>query len=1272
MVFSKYYYFFILLIFSSFSFSQEKFSIALNWSDKSFHSDSTKLIQLPTCDGVSFDGYKPIYSKFLSNTNLISVNHLFTVTHYIPLTDKELKYINKYQLTISDSIISKTLVRNNRNNPTIIFTLYPYFLNNGIPVKIVSGEITITPFASSEMKNTFVSPVKRNVTNNSKLSSGDWFKLYISETGVYRLDYKYLTSNLGISLPISFNSLHIYGNGLGQLPELNSLNKTDDLKKNSIKIIDRNSNGNFDSDDYLEFFAKGPKSVTYSSSIFQENVNIYSDYSCYFLKVGVEAIQPLVKFNSIETYTAESDEFDFFFTHEVEDTSIMYGGQRWYGEVFDDVLSHEFRINLPSIPSSNIKLNLSLASNSRESGNLLKTYANSALVSSTSLPKSSIDFVRYEFTNSLNLNSSNLILNLTMERKSPSVITFLDKFTLNARCKNNFVGSNYSFRDLNSVGVGKITKFSISNSNSRLRVLCVTNPINSIEINPVFSDDTLFFVFPTDSLHEFYVYDTTFYKVPFKVESIENQNLHGLNEASLLIISPKVFMSQAERLANIHRNLGDITHVVELEKIYNEFSCGVQDPTAIKLFVKMIYDRYKNDSLKSLKNLLLFGDGTFDPKNRTIRNNNFIPTYQFLASENHIDAMVSDDYYGMMDDNESISSSDLMDIGVGRLLISSIEQAQQQIDKIEAYISKGLESTNEKINKTSYGSWRTKYTLITDDEEDGYFVVQDAEPQSKEVRSSYPELNCEKIYCDAYQQVVEAGGERYPQVNEAIINSFQEGSLIINYTGHGGEVGAAEERIITIGQVQSLSNPNKLPLFVSSTCEFTKYDDPTRVSVGEWLSLNPNGGAIALMTTTRPVYFGVNSATGKYFFENVFDRDSNKSPLTFGEIFRRTKNLSGSNNNKRSFTLIGDPALRIALPQNKVIIDSINENVIQTSLDTLNALSKVRFRGHVEDFKGKLILSNGEMNVTLFDKSKEKFTLGQDPTSPVIPFKIQNNILYRGRASISNGVFSFDCILPKDIDYSYGKGKLSLYGNLINSDAIGVDESFYIGGYSKKPIFDSVGPTIKSYLNNSNFVDGGIADQNPKLIIELKDSSGLNISGNGIGHDLMAVLDGNTSNPIVLNTYYSADLNSYKSGKVVYALSNLSEGEHTLKIKAWDVLNNSNEESIHFHVKNSSQVELDRVYNYPNPFTNSTTFMYDYNQNKETHTVKIYIYTVTGKLVKILEGIQVNGSNSSRTIHWDGKDEFGDKLARGVYVYTLKIINANSEIAEKTEKLVLF
>ena len=507
-------------------------------------------------------------------------------------------------------------------------------------------------------------------------------------------------------------------------------------------------------------------------------------------------------------------------------------------------------------------------------------------------------------------------------------------------------------------------------------------------------------------------------------------------------------------------------------------------------------------------------------------------------------------------------------------------------------------------------------------------------------------------------------------------NQLYNGALIWNFSGHGGPQRLAEEAILDQSIINNLNNEHKLPVFITATCDFAPYDNPTVNSLGENLLLRPKTGGIALLTTTRVVFAYSNKILNKNYLDIALAPDSNGHYKTLGEAVMDSKNYtyrtSGDVINNRKFTLLGDPAMTAGYPEYTVKATLINGRDISRETDTLSATEFVTVNGEITDKKGsKLTDFQGVAYITLFDKPQTVTTLGNDPTSIPVNFQDQENVLFKGKATVQNGTFSQHFRIPKDINYQYGKGKMSLYAQNNVKGASGYTNNIIIGGISSDIINDKQGPDIKAFLNDEKFVSGGITNNDPVLIIKLVDSSGINTGNAGIGHGITATLDNNERQYYVLNNYYESDQDNYQKGTVHFQMPILEPGHHTLKIKAWDVVNNSSEHTLDFTVVKQDQLHIDHVLNYPNPFTTRTFFWFEHNYPGTDLAVKVEIFTVSGKLIKtISQTINTTGNRSSE-VGWDGRDEYGNKPGRGVYIYRLRVRTFDGKTADKWERLVL-
>jgi hypothetical protein len=1104
----------------------------------------------------------------------------------------------------------------------------------------------------------------RVYASHSVLASGEWYKFAVAESGICRLNYADLQS-MGINVDvIDPRNIRIYGNGGGMLPESNAAKRYDDLRENAIAIVGE-GDGRFDPSDYILFYASGPVTWAYNNShqIWESTQNLYSDSAYYFLTASLGNGKRIQKETSLQdAATDHINSYDFRTFHEKDAENLIKSGRAWFGEEFDITLNYSFSFPVPGlVPGSEIHLKTTAAARStsdsyfncsagNENWNIslfpISTYYNSPYASGATDYKA------------LTNQSSPVVLKIQYYKSTSTAVGWLDAINLTARCALNFSGGQLDFRDVNSLGDGRIAEYTVANAAAQAAIWDITDPLNCHIVQASVSGNDLVFTLPSDSLREFVAFDNSKFVSAYFISKLKNQDLHATSNADLVIIAPPIFYDQAVRLAAYHTNADDLnTIVITPELIYNEFSSGSPDVSAIRDFIKMLYDRGGADHKP--KYLLLFGDGSYDNKNRLPNNTNFIPTWQTSESFDPVRSGVSDDYFGILDDNEGQSNSDKVDIGIGRLPVATAAEAEAMVDKIIHY-------SENSINVM--GDWRNVITFIADDE-DGNEHVQQADSMAGYIKDNFGDFNVDKIYMDAYPQQATTSGARYPEVNLAITQRVEKGCLILNYTGHGGETGWAHEQVLEVQDINGWTNNDKMPVFVTATCEFSRFDDPSRTSAGELVFLNPKGGGVALFTTTRPTYGNPNFDLNRSFYKYALTSTAGSKPR-MGDIIRDAKRENGSDENGRKFVLLGDPAQRIAYPQLNVATTSIRGHIPDSSPDTLMALAEVSISGMITDQSGNLVSDfQGLVYPTVFDKTVVQKTLGNDGGTP-FQFNLQKSILYKGKVQVINGLFTFTFIVPKDIAYRFDYGKISYYASNGTTDASGYYSNLIIGGSDGNLQSDVTGPEISLFINDEHFTDGSITDENPWLVAKVLDVNGINTIGSGIGHDITAILDGRTDEPFILNDFYEADVDTYRSGTIRFPFARLTTGEHMITVKVWDIYDNSSEATIHFVVHNSEEFVIERSRNYPNPFNAETNLVFDHNQQGNDIQVKVDIYSMTGQLVYSHDQTSRETGTVSTPVSWDGRDESGSRVNPGMYFYTITAETSTGLQARSTGKMI--
>ena len=1118
---------------------------------------------------------------------------------------------------------------------------------------------------------------QRTYKSNSVLATGTWGKIAIKDPGIYKIDVPFLNS-LGFTVStISSGSIRLFGNGGAMLSEANSEIPVDDLAENAILVVD-GGDGVFNGADYLLFYAPGPNKWIKDSlnKKFIHQKNIYSDSAYYFITIGGNGKRISAQQN-LPAPAGSVNSFNERFFHELDTINLLSSGKEWFGEEFADApgktLSRSFTVSIPNLAAS---LPVTLISNcvarSINAASRFDVRVNNQLIQQINIPSTGPGFYDL-FAQQVQLSSDVVItqdvlqISYTYVPGSFNSQGWLNFFEINAR--RNLVLPNtgqLSFRDWNSIG-NNILEYIVSNVTSNTQVWEITDPLTPGRMQGSVSGNAFRFVNDAIRLREYIAFDPSGALLPVNAGRIQNQDLHNSQQTDYIIVTNKLLLSEAERLAAFHRQKNNLKVVViTIDKVFNEFSSGSQDPVAIRDLVKMYFDKAGSNIANRPKYLLLFGDASFDHKNRISNNTNLVPAYQNTISLDPLSTYTSDDFFGFLDDHEDINSglvTNLLDIGIGRIPAKNLTEAKNYVDKLMAYYA-----------KESFGAWRNIISFIADDE-DNNLHLQDAEIITGTV-SANPVFNIQKIYLDAFPQQSGSAGSRYPGVNETINNRIESGTLIFNFIGHGGAARLAEEVILDQPMINSWNNTTRLPLFVTATCDFAPYDNPFIHSIGENILLRPKTGGIAMMTTTRLVFSFSNRIMNNNYMQFATQPDANGKYRSLGEAIMAAKNYtyqtSGDVINNRKFTLLGDPALTIGFPQFKIRTTKINsvDPLLQT--DTLSSGERISIEGEVTDNNGSFLSNfNGTVYPVIFDKPQMSITKANDPGSQPVNFQQRSTILFRGKASVMNGKFNFSFKVPRDINYQYGQGKISYYAEDGTKDGGDFFEGIIIGGSSSFPDNDKDGPEIKAWLNDEKFVNGSIVDQQPVLILKLIDSSGINTSGTGIGHDITAILDNNIDQLFNLNNYYEADLDKYGQGTVRFQLPELTPGYHSIKIKAWDVLNNSSEYVLDFLVTSDDELVISHVLNYPNPFTTSTQFWFEHNKPGQDLLVQIHIFSLTGKVVKKLEKTINTPGNRSTEVEWDGKDDFGEKIGRGVYIYRIKVFSSGSKTKTITEKLVI-
>ena len=1138
------------------------------------------------------------------------------------------------------TMIYKTKVRDTHQ---VVFHIEPFIVENN-KLHAVTG-FTIVPRAVGQS----IAKRVQTLTSTSSMPPQSGYRFEVDQTGIHKISATFLR-DLGMPLSnINPETLKIFGKGGKMLPLINSgidgVNYG--FSENSLQLVGMDD-GTIDDGDYILFYAYGSNEWNEDS---KTGVNLFQDQAHYIISYGGKN-GLRVNLQSSATAVDNPQTSASVSLHIEEDlVNIAQMGRKWFGDRFlhNSSKNYSFQlINRKTATEVAVMLSAAASATNGSRFDLSIENENTSLYIS---PTQTLTMAAEGTVTLFSTPSSNAV-DVTLHYDASgfsSAIGYLDYIRL-------------SYERILSGDRGQFG-FTATNSNAYhahgVDGIWELQPNGTIQVFEPNSNREVYFSSNEDA-DRYHAYSADDVYSPKRSEYGDTYTSPQLrerlaNEAEYIIITHDDFVEEANKLAAHHRtHTGLKSSVLSLSEIYDDFSAGNMDIVAIRNAIRYAY--LNNSDENKPKYVCLFGDTSYDYKDRVPNNNMIVPTYHALNSFHLANSYMSDDFYAMMDSEEGdLSFYDRMDLAVGRILFDTKEGALAMVNKSIDY-------------SLANGDWQNTFTILSDDPDKEWenIIQERLDALGEEVMANKPFLNINKVHSDAFEQVVSASGDRYPGVNQALENQFVQGTLAINYFGHGGESGLATERIFDKELADRLYNPGRFPLFITSTCEFSRFDNPAVYTAGEASFANPAGGVIGLISTTRQIYVTNGISYNNIIAKHLFAFESDDYP-TMAEALRLSKNEFSGTSQRRIVFFIGDPALKLSIPQGRVDLTHLNGNEID-GLDNeskqLRALDRVNLAGQVSTKNGELLHDfSGEVVLTIFDKEVQKTTLGNDGNG-TFTFNALGNVVFKGNAEVNNGFWNIELVIPKDILLPLGQARISMYAvsNDKTSKKTGLFTDLYIGGINPNSEMDTQGPLIELFLDDESFENGDTTGTNPILIARFSDKNGINTSG-GLGHELLAVLDGMTQNPIVLNNFYRTNLGDYQSGSLNYLLNNLSPGPHTLSVTAWDTHNNPSTQSIDFVVSDKNNILISAIYNTPNPFETQTTFWVSHNKPRELIQATIIVHDINGKKVWEQNKTLYSGTNTNSEIVWNGQSNDGTLVNKGVYLCTISL---NSTLSNTT------
>lgn len=1179
---------------------------------------------------------------------------------FIPLSSGEATFFEGSQ--IANSPLLTTDLLTTRGTRYLDINILPFANLDGKIQKLQSFDLVISKQVQPKK---VASSQLHTYSENSVLASGKFIKIKIDKSGVYKLTYDDLNS-----MGVNPANVRIFGYGGAMLNQSFSVPKIDDLPEVAISM-QKGADGIFNSGDYILFYAQGSVKWTYDSSrqLFIHQRNPYSDYGYYFVTsdagIGKKITNKTIALPDNPTIQT-IEEFNDYQGHEKDTYNLTNSGKEFFGERFNDAnRSYSFNFSFPNVVKTNTTtMRIDVASSSASSSTFYlklnqgqeKSLTVSKRTEGDSYEQAKAGNGTYNFTPT----SDNFVVDVSYSQPTATSVGYLNYIEINSRRQLLMSGSAMQFQNVDNLGMNIYNKYLLGNANSNVEIWDLTDQQNICKITTENVDNKLSFTDLGSDLRTYLAIDPTAaagFPKPEIVGQIQNQNIHAITPVDFVIITHPDFLEQAEKLAQAHREKDLLTvAVITTEQIYNEYSSGTPDATAYRWAVKRMYDTAiaSGNTNDIPKYLLLFGRGSFDNRNLIPSSgDNFVLTYQAENSLVTTLSYITDDYFGLLDDTEGSNvPANWVDVGVGRFPVKTVQEATDVVNKTINY-----------INNQGKGNWKNQLCYLADDG-DGALHMKQADSIATMMTRLYPSYQINKIYLDAYVQEISASGETYPVAKSRFQNLLRSGLLLFDYTGHAGPAGLGNESILSVADVKTLSNKH-LPVFVGATCDFLQFDVKV-VSAGEHVLLNPLGGGIGILSAARPVYASQNLTLNKLFNENLFKKINGKNPR-IGDVLKEAKIKVGTEINKLSYVYMGDPAIMLNYPNTyKVVTSKINESTTLGN-DTLRALSVATIEGHIADENSnKFENFNGIVQVVVYDKIQRITTLNNH-NDGTMTYSDRPNTLFSGKAEVKDGSFVISFMLPKDIKYNYGSGRINYYAQDTYNEyeAQGYFENFTIGGTSKDYSIEMDGPEADLYLNSSNFVSGDKVNETPLFMANISDVSGINTVGSGIGHDIMITVDQDPSQTYILNEYFEATANSYKSGVVSYKLPKLEDGKHTLTFRVWDLQNNSTTKTIDFEVEKGLTPQIFSISNFPNPVKVNTSIVVNHDRPETILNTTVEIFDLSGRKIWAFS------QSSADNITWDLKTINGEKIVNGVYLYKVSIKTSDSDITSKTNKMLI-